>query len=264
MSKYPPTQELPPLGALCLDYTDDIHRPPGDPLNPDSFFFPLIHEKVKRATVQNIVFSGVLDESFIDNFADACNNLKAKGAIGIITSCGFLAQIQGILSSKIDIPLATSSLLQIPSVMTILSPRKKVAVLTFDENELSKFHFDGIGIPEAMQERIIVHGTKKGGELKNIIIEGGQYVIEKFEAEMVELAEKAVAEDDSIGAFVLECTQMPPTSKAIQDSLGLPVYDVITMIDWFYSGIVSRTLPEDTNKSDGLRIRKRSSKEKGE
>lgn len=256
MSKYPQTQELPPLGALCLDYTDDIHRPPGDPLNPESFVFPLVHERVNNATVRNIVFSGVLDETLIDNFVDACNKLEAKGAIGVITSCGFLAQIQDRLASKINIPLA------IPSVLAFLPPNKKVAVLTFDEKELGKSHFDGVGLSEAMQKRIVVHGAKDGGELKNIIIEGGQYVIERFEAEMIELAKKAVSQDSSIGAFVFECTQMPPTSKAVQKALGLPVYDVVTMIDWFYSGLVCRTFPEDSKKKDGLRIRKRSAKEK--
>ena len=262
MSKYPQTQELPPLGALCLDYTDDIHRPPGDPLNPESFVFPLVHERVNNATVRNIVFSGVLDETLIDNFVDACNKLEAKGAIGVITSCGFLAQIQDRLASKINIPLASSSLLQIPSVLAFLPPNKKVAVLTFDEKELGKSHFDGVGLSEAMQKRIVVHGAKDWGELKNIIIEGGQYVIERFEAEMIELAKKAVSQDSSIGAFVFECTQMPPTSKAVQKALGLPVYDVVTMIDWFYSGLVCRTFPEDSKKKDGLRIRKRSAKEK--
>lgn len=55
MSKYLESASLPPLGAICLDYTDDIHRPPGDPLNPESFDFPLIHEIVPNATLWNVV-----------------------------------------------------------------------------------------------------------------------------------------------------------------------------------------------------------------
>ncbi|GMM33289.1 hypothetical protein DASC09_006140 [Saccharomycopsis crataegensis] len=263
MSKYPPNQELPPLGALCLDYTEDIHRPPGDPLNPDSFEFPLVHAFVKDATVTNVVFSGVYDDEFIAKFVEGCNELERKGAIGVITSCGFLAQLQSRISGLINIPIASSSLLQIPSVMALLPPQKKLAILTFDKDNLGKAQFDGVGIPEEYQKRLVVYGAKAGKPLKNIIIEGSGYVAEDFEAEMVELAQEALADTPSVGAFVLECTQMPPTAKAIQKATGLPVYNVVTMIDWFYSGLVPKTFPEDPNKEEGYKTKKRSAKEKG-
>lgn len=263
MSYYPPDEELPPLGALNLDYTDDIHRPPGDPLNEDSFEFPLIHQLVEGATVQSVVFSGVYPDEFVQKFADACNKLQERGAAGVITSCGFLAQLQSRLSAMVTIPIASSSLLQIPSVFAILPPSKKIAVLTFDKKNLQKPLFDGVGIPLLYQERIVVYGCSDDGHIKDFIIEGGPYIKEKLEEELVTLAQSVLAEHDDIGAFVLECTQMPPTAKAIQKATGLPVFDVITMINWFYSGIRARTHKDDPNKEAGLRRRVRSEKEQG-
>lgn len=262
MSKYPPRTELPPLGALCLDYTEDIHRPPGDPLNELSYYCPVIHEQVKNATVKNVVNDGKFSEDFVDAFADACKKLADRGAVGVITSCGFLAQVQTRLAQKSPIPVATSSLLQVPFVLSTMSPAKKVAVLTFHGEILGDAHFDGLGvITPKMKERLVVFGCKSDGHLRDIIVRGKPYVHEKLEQEMIDLAQEALSKDNAIGAFVFECTQMPPTSRAVQKATGLPVYDAITMIDWFYSGLQARILPEDGFKEQGLKPRKRSSKE---
>lgn len=255
------TKDLPPLGALCLDYTDDIHRPPGDPLNPLTFKIPLLYETVRDGTVRNVVFGGAFNEALLGNFVDACKELHKRGAIGVITSCGFLAQIQQRINEESHIPVATSSLLQIPMVLNI--SKGTVAVLTFDSKNLGDLHFSGIRLHEEQRRRIKVFGCRDDGHLKSIIIDGGPYVAEELEKEMVELARDALRQDKTISAFVLECTQMPPTSKAIQISTGKPVYDVVTMINHFYSGLLQSVFMVDEHKQEGLRVRQRSAKEKG-
>ncbi|KAG7817786.1 hypothetical protein KL919_003520 [Ogataea angusta] len=261
MSTYPPRKELPPLGALCLDYTDDIHRPPGDPLNELSYQFPVIHEMVKDATVWNVVKKDEYSDETLQNYIDACNRLQQRGAVGVITSCGFLAQVQNRLAAAVEIPVATSSLIQVPFVSMVIGPSKLIGVLTFDAEVLGKAHFKGLGISEELQSRIVVKGCPVGGVLRGMIIEGDPYVHDDLENEMVGIAKELVGENPSIGAIVLECTQMPPFARAVQKATGLPVYDAITMIDWFYSGLVSRIIPEDGRKQDGLRRRRRSAKE---
>lgn len=261
MSYYENPETLPPLGALCLEYTDDIHRPPGDVIVPESYAFPVIHEKVLGATLWNVVDSGEFSDEYLEAFVKACKNLEAKGCIGIITSCGFLAQIQSRLAAKIDIPIATSSLLQVPYVLNIISPKKKIGILTFDDSTLSAVHFAGVGITNKMMERVVVKGCKPLGTLHNIIQKGEPYIHEELEQELVELAVTLLSDNPTIGAFVLECTQMPPFAKAIQQATSKPVFDGVTMVDWFYSGLYCRTVPADQNKAAGLRKRIRSSKE---
>lgn len=261
MAYYANHQTLPPLGALCLDYTDDIHRPPGDVIESSSYEFPVIKHCVKGANLWRIVNPDLFTDDFLQLFVDACQILKEKGCIGIITSCGFLAQVQSRLASKIELPITTSSLIQIPFVLTCISPNKKIGLLTFDDTVLNKVHFNGVGITEMQMNRIVVRGCPHDGILHDIIVRGKPYIHEKLEKELLNMADLIVKENSDVVAFVLECTQMPPFAKAIQNKTGLPVYDGITMVNWFYSGLYAKTIPEDPNKAAGLIERKRGTNE---
>lgn len=257
MSFYPTTESLPPLGALCLDYTDDIHRPPGDVIESSSYEFPVIKKLIKGANLWKIVNPAAFPEDYLQLFVKACRELQEEGCIGIITSCGFLAQIQARLADQISLPIATSSLIQVPFILGCISSKKNIAVLTFDESVLNKVHFNGVGISDHQMERLIVKGCPPDGVLHDIIVRGKPYIHEQLEQELVTLAKTTLENHPEVAAIVLECTQMPPFAQAIQKEVNLPVYDGITMVNWFYSGLCAKMVPPDLNKEDGLRERKR-------
>lgn len=81
-----------PLGFLAVEV--DIHRPPGDPFNENTWPFPLIREKVTGTRESQLVTNGAYDDAFINQFVEAGLKLAERGAVGIITSCGFLAAAQ--------------------------------------------------------------------------------------------------------------------------------------------------------------------------
>jgi hypothetical protein len=81
-----------PLGFLAVEV--DIHRPPGDPFNENTWPFPLIREKVTGTRESQLVTNGAYDDAFINQFVTAGLKLAERGAVGIITSCGFLAAAQ--------------------------------------------------------------------------------------------------------------------------------------------------------------------------
>ena len=83
---------LPPLGFLAVEV--DIFRPPGDPYNEHTWDFPLIRELVSGTTESQIVTDKAYDDAFIERFVAAGLKLSERGAVGIITSCGFLAMAQ--------------------------------------------------------------------------------------------------------------------------------------------------------------------------
>ncbi|KAF1940941.1 hypothetical protein EJ02DRAFT_405570 [Clathrospora elynae] len=233
-STMPSSANPPPLGFLAVEV--DIHRPAGDPWNPKTWPFPLIHETVPGSKESQIVTSDAYNEAFIERSIQTGNELARKGAVGIITSCGFLALAQRQLAARLPIPIATSALLQIPSVLALLPADKLVGVLTYDDLRLGALHMESLGIDP---QRVRIRGMPSDGHLRRVIQDGTDYDQVTMEHEMVDQAERLVkSEEGRIGAIVLECTQMPPYAECIQKKVVLPVYDVHTLGLWFYSGLV--------------------------
>jgi Asp/Glu/hydantoin racemase len=127
---------------------------------------------------------------------------------------------------------------QVLSVLALLPVDKKVGVLTYDGLRLGALHLESLGIDP---RRVRIRGMPNDGHLRRVIQDGVEYDEIAMEREMVDEAEALVkSEEGAISALVLECTQMPPYAEAIQRRVDVPVYDVYTMVQWFYSGLVRR------------------------
>ena len=56
----------------------------------------------------------------------------------------------------------------------------------------------------------------------------------------VDAATKLVADNPQIGALVLECTNMVPYAAAIRDAVSMPVFTMVSFVEWFQSGLSPR------------------------
>ncbi|MDR1045160.1 MAG: aspartate/glutamate racemase family protein, partial [Candidatus Adiutrix sp.] len=56
---------------------------------------------------------------------------------------------------------------------------------------------------------------------------------ELIEAGVVERARALVEKNPEIGPILLECSCLPPYAHAVQAATGRPVFDFITMINYF-------------------------------
>ncbi|KAH8894136.1 hypothetical protein GQ53DRAFT_683661 [Thozetella sp. PMI_491] len=229
---------LPPIGFIAVEC--HFYRPPGDAFSEFTWNFPIVRELAEGSQEDILVSKAAYDDVFIDNFVAAGKKLAEKGAVGIITSCGFLAMAQPLLAARLPIPIATSSLLQIPTILAWLPPAKKIGIITYNADQLGPLHFERLGISKESAARCYVRGAPAGGYLRELVGMRGEYNFEGIEAEMVDAAKYLVAEHTDLGAIVLECTQMAPFAVSVQKAVDLPVYDVYTMASAFYSGLVRR------------------------
>ena len=87
-----------------------------------------------------------------------------------------------------------------------------------------------------------VVGTENGCEFFRVLIkaEKDDMDIALAERDVVDAGKDLVARHPEIGAIVLECTNMPPYAAALQAEVGLPVYDIYSMINWFHAGLRPR------------------------
>lgn len=228
-----PNESDPPLGIIMLD--TEFARPPGDVGHPASWPFPVRFGIVRQATARRIV--GGQDADLLDGFIQTGEALQRAGAVGLITSCGFLAARQRQLARRLTLPVATSSLMQIPIIARCLPHGKRVGVITYDSDALGEMHFTEVGADPSTP----VVGLPANGRFRGLIEGGEPYDRGALEAEVLEAAARLLSHHDGIGAILLECTNLPPFSEAVTRAFKLPVYDIIHLGRWFYSGLKPST-----------------------
>ncbi len=223
-----------PLGILMLEAR--FPRIPGDMGNATTWPFPVLYKVVKGASPEKVVLKGA--EGLLPDFLDAAAELVSQGAEAITTNCGFLSLFQRELAAHVRVPVATSSLIQVPWVQATLPPGKRVGVLTVSGSSLTPRHMEAAGVP--LDTPFI--GTERGREFFRTLILGEKedMDVERAEQDIVEAGRALMQSHPDIGAVVLECTNMPPYAAALRAALDVPIYDIYSLITWFHAGIRPR------------------------
>lgn len=229
------------IGILMLK--TGFPRPPGDIGNPVTWHFPVRYEVVEAALAGRIVTDRPLPKALVGAFVEAGERLVAAGAGAITTSCGFLATVQADLAAALPVPVASSSLLQIPWIQTTLAPDRRVGVLTIDAGKLTAAHFTGVGAPADTP----FVGVERGRELHRVIFSDlPELDLAAAESDVLAAGDALRARAPDLGAVVLECTNMAPYVPALSRHLGLPVYDIVSLVNWLHGGLMPvRGAPDD-------------------
>src|SRR6266446_10925957 len=151
-----------PVGILMLETR--FPRIPGDMGNATTLPFPVLYKVVPGATPDRVVRHK--SAGLTNAFLDAAAELVQLGADGITTTCGFLSLYQRELAAHVRVPVAASSLMQIPLVERILPPGKRVGVLTVSLASLTPEHLISAGADPATP----VVGTDPEGEFTSVML----------------------------------------------------------------------------------------------
>ena len=84
-------------------------------------------------------------------------------------------------------------------------------------------------------------GTEGGREFTRVLLNDEieiDYAL--AEQDILEDGEKLLKKHPEVGALVLECHNLAPYSRALNDLLRIPIYDVYTFVCWFHSGLQPR------------------------
>jgi Asp/Glu/hydantoin racemase len=223
-----------PLGILMLEAR--FPRIPGDMGNAATWPFPVLYRVVRGATPGRVVLDAAA--GLLDDFLAAAAELVADGAEAITTNCGFLSLFQAELAAHVRVPVATSALLQVPWVQATLPPGRRVGIITVSAQSLTPRHLAAVGVPHDTP----FVGTEAGREFFRVLIRGDSQDMDVAlaAADILEAGQRLVSRHPDLGAIVLECTNMPPYAFAVRETLGLPVYDIYSLITWLYAGLRPR------------------------
>jgi hypothetical protein len=223
-----------PLGILMLEAR--FPRIPGDMGNAATWPFPVLYRVVRGATPERVVLNAAA--GLLDDFLAAAVELVRDGAEAITTNCGFLSLFQAELAARVRVPVATSALIQVPWVQAMLPPGKRVGIITVSAGSLTPQHLEAAGV--APDTPFV--GTENGQEFFRVLIRGEKQDMDVAlaAADILDAGRTLVAQHPDIGAVVLECTNMPPYAFALREALGLPIYDIYSLVTWLHAGLRPR------------------------
>jgi len=225
------------IGILMLETV--FPRIPGELGNATSFSYPVRYHIVKGASPDKVVRKK--DPALLEPFIKGAQELEKFGVKAITTNCGFLGQFQTEVADAVNVPFFSSSLMQIPMVYRMLRKDQKVGVLTVNGVALTPDLFKKVG---AEGIPIVVKGLENEEEFTHALLDNRlEMDVDKARDENVKVAKELIKENPDVGAIVLECTNMPPYAKAIQEAVQLSVFDIFTLTDMVYHSLVKKEIP---------------------
>lgn len=218
------------IGIIIMDTR--FRRLPGDIGYAPTWPFPVQYAVAKGAIPQKIVENQA--DGLLDAFIEAADSLVEYGVDGIVTSCGYLAKEHIALTRHCKVPVAASSLLQIPLARSIIPYGKEIGVITLNEKALGDAHFEGVGLKRDMT----IVGLPEDSIVKRNNRSGAQDIsYEEQCSEVMDAADRMMAMNPNIGGIVIECTNLAPYATHVQSKYKIPVFDVVTLVHWMYNGL---------------------------
>jgi Asp/Glu/hydantoin racemase len=229
------------VGILMLD--TKFPRIAGDMGNATTFPFPVRYHRVTGASPERVVRGGA--EGLLPAFVDGARALESEGVGAITTNCGFLVKFQHELAAAVKVPVFTSSLLLVPLVVRMLPPGRRVGVLTVNAATLTREHLEGAGIGSDVP--LVVAGMEGEKEFTRVMLgDELELDVELAREEHIRVARRLVNDHPDVGALVLECTNMPPYAADIQRAIGLPVFDVLSLVHLVHDALAAGSPPRSS------------------
>lgn len=207
------------LGIVMLD--TQFPRPLGDIGHPATFDPPTRRVTVERAWPSAVVQSaeGLRAAQLEEGFVAVVKLLAREGAKAITTSCGFLVLLQSQLQAAVDVPVVTSSLLQLPE---LLAQHGRIGVLTINAEALGVEHLLAAGVQAERLGDVVVQGVDPDGEFARSILGNlPRMEFARAQEDVVTAAKALKVREPALTHLVLECTNMPPYQAAIEQATGM-------------------------------------------
>ena len=223
--------------GVGIVYIENVNYPlvPGNVVNAYTYDFPVRMAPVKNLTNDRLFNA---DPTIKDDVIAAAKHMvEFEGIRAICSACGFFGNYQQEVSEALDVPVAMSSVVQIPWIRTLVKG-KKIGILTANGASFNEGLLKSCGV-EGMDDLVVV-GMENSKEFSAVVTMTPVFDNKIAREEVVAAAVKMVEENPDIGAILLECSDMPPYAADIQASTQLPVFDFITLIKYMQNAVMQR------------------------
>ena len=212
--------------------------------------FPLIRGNVVNATTFPFpVYVRVLDEVsgaqimaydpvYEGPIIAAGQDLVRLGVRAVVGACGSFANFQKPVAAALPVPTFMSVMLQTTLITQGLAPDQSVGVIAMRASALTDHVFEQCDIHNP--DRLHVHSTVDLEQSKKLYSADPTFDDEQFGAELVSLARGILNDRPDTGAWIIQCSELPPYAARIQAATGLPVWDMNSLIIWAHHAVAQR------------------------
>ncbi|HEV7516787.1 MAG TPA: aspartate/glutamate racemase family protein [Thermoanaerobaculia bacterium] len=221
------------LGILMLD--GKMAEVPGCMAAAATFPYPVVRRVVPGArppaTPADV-------EALLPLYLEAARQLHAEGISVLTENCnGLMVLLQQRLAAAVPVPVVTSALLMVPQVHRMI-PSRRIGILAFYPESVGETVYNACGW--SVSEIPLAVGGVAGSEAWHEFLRTKEIPASlrpRLEADLIAVGRQMAEAHPDLGAFVCECTLMPPANQALRDALGLPVYDILNLLDLTMRGL---------------------------
>lgn len=216
------------VGILMSDTT--IPRIPGDPGHAETFSFPVIHGVLTGFPFEDLVD---IKKDHVEILIHQAKALQKKGVSLIASDCGLFGPFHEDLRAHLEVPFIGSALDMVPLLQRFSPPHRHLGIITGHTGILKPDHLKASGIDPAT---VAIAGMENSLEFNRVVIEKTPSLdVENMRKGVVEAA--LCLSHKNLGAIVLECTNLISYRIDIQNALRVPVFDLVTLIEFYISGL---------------------------
>ena len=222
-----------PVGVLML--AENIPCPPGTPGNATTFSCPVYYEIVHGVGIDSL--RRPEGGAGVDAFLEAADRLMARDVCAITGNCGLMIVHQDAIARHVPVPVAMSSLLQLPWLQHMYGPAASIGVIASTAQSLRAEHLALVGggarvALTSMEGKPNFHAA--------VVQESGVLDTDAVCREVMEVARDLVAEHPDVAAIVFECADLPPYAAAVQEQTGRAVFDITSLVEYMAGGLRRR------------------------
>ncbi|MBH5390677.1 hypothetical protein H1B27_31055 [Bradyrhizobium sp. CNPSo 4019] len=223
----------PALGILALEKGLPAGSPAANPRFTELLDLPVISETIEGGWSELVVRGDpILEPAFVA----AARKLVARGAVAISSNCGFSIRHQKAVAAAVDVPVALSSLLLLPMMLSQVPRDGKVAVVTADSSNLTEDTLV-IGNPSD-RSRVVIGGIEGGELLRNEMVRPPVFTpVFSIQSDVEACISRLRAAHPAIKAILFECAGFPLVSRELRKNTRLPIYDIADLCRMVFASV---------------------------
>ncbi|WP_129778403.1 aspartate/glutamate racemase family protein [Peristeroidobacter soli] len=209
-------------------------RHPGHLGHPGTFAYPVVYAGAATAFADRILNR---DPAVAADYVRQGERLQEQGIKALLTTCGFNVAYQSEIARRLQVPVATSSLLLLPLLLRLVSTERAVGVITFDRHKLDPalLEMSGVSASDVSRLKILgLDGTRTWHELSR---PEPELPLQAIGDDLMLLIRRLVTDTPTLGGILLECSALCPFSPRIRAETGLPVLDFVSLANLLQASV---------------------------